>query len=81
MRLAQRARNQAIRFGTEFLTGWEVTSVETGTGGEPHVVRQDLERARPGREKRRVAKLFFGQMTDTHVVDEESPLRVGPREL
>ena len=26
MRLAQRARNQAIRFGTEFFTGWPVTS-------------------------------------------------------
>ena len=25
MRLAQRARNQAIRFGTRFFTGWEVT--------------------------------------------------------
>ena len=24
MRLAQRARNQAIRFGTRFFTGWEV---------------------------------------------------------
>ena len=27
MRLAQRARNQAIRFGTRFFTGWEVTVV------------------------------------------------------
>jgi metallophosphoesterase (TIGR03767 family) len=44
--------------------------------GEDHVVRDDLEQPRPGRERRRVAKTFFGQMTDTHVVDEESPLRV-----
>ena len=32
MRLAQRARNQAVRFGTEFFTGWPVTSF---TPGEP----------------------------------------------
>jgi thioredoxin reductase (NADPH) len=36
MRLAQRARNQALRFGTRFFTGWEVTSLEPG---RPHVVR------------------------------------------
>ena len=30
MRLAQRARNQAIRFGTEFFTGWPVTSFTPG---------------------------------------------------
>jgi metallophosphoesterase (TIGR03767 family) len=44
--------------------------------GEAHVVREELARALPGRESRRVARLFFGQMSDTHVVDEESPLRV-----
>jgi thioredoxin reductase (NADPH) len=38
MRLAQRARNQAIRFGTQFFTGWEVQALETG---EPHVLRTD----------------------------------------
>ncbi len=31
MRLAQRARNQAVRFGTEFFTGWPVTSFTPGT--------------------------------------------------
>ena len=31
MRLAQRARNQAIRFGTRFFTGWAVTALEPGT--------------------------------------------------
>ena len=30
MRLAQRARNQAIRFGTQFFTGWPVTSFLPG---------------------------------------------------
>lgn len=39
MRLAQRARNQALRFGTEFLTGWEVTALEPGTDGAPHLLR------------------------------------------
>ncbi len=41
MRLAQRARNQAIRFGTRFFTGWSVTALEPGQGGEPHVLRTD----------------------------------------
>lgn len=38
MRLAQRARNQALRFGTRFFTGWEVTSLEPGS---PHVLHTD----------------------------------------
>lgn len=41
MRLAQRARNQAIRFGTQFLTGWEVTALEVGGPGEPYCLRTD----------------------------------------
>ena len=41
MRLAQRARNQAIRFGTRFFTGWEVTSLTPGEHGRPHVVHTD----------------------------------------
>jgi thioredoxin reductase (NADPH) len=41
MRLAQRARNQAIRFGTQFFTGWEVTSVGPCEHGDHHVVRTD----------------------------------------
>ncbi len=41
MRLAQRARNQALRFGVDFLTGWEVTSLEPGLDGEPHLLRTD----------------------------------------
>jgi thioredoxin reductase (NADPH) len=38
MRLAQRARNQAIRFGTRFYTGWPVVRLEPGTDGGPHLV-------------------------------------------
>ena len=30
MRLAQRARNQALRFGAQLLTGWEVSDLEPG---------------------------------------------------
>ena len=41
MRLAQRARSQAIRFGTRFFTGWPVTALELGTGGAPHVLQTD----------------------------------------
>ena len=47
MRLALRARNQAIRFGTRFLTGWEVTGLEPGSDGEPHVLRCERRRG-PG---------------------------------
>ncbi len=36
MRLAQRARNQAIRFGTRFFTGWPVEALEPGSNGDPH---------------------------------------------
>ena len=46
MRLALRARNQAIRFGTRFLTGWEVTGLEPGADGDPHVLRCDDDEVR-----------------------------------
>ncbi|HWU31353.1 MAG TPA: FAD-dependent oxidoreductase, partial [Marmoricola sp.] len=39
MRLAQRARNQAIRFGTRFFTGWPVDSIDLGSEGAPHIVK------------------------------------------
>ncbi len=39
MRLAQRARNQALRFGTRFHTGWEVEQLVAGADGEPHLLR------------------------------------------
>jgi thioredoxin reductase (NADPH) len=41
MRLAQRARNQAIRFGTRFYTGWPVTGVTVGIEGQPHRVHTE----------------------------------------
>lgn len=44
--------------------------------GEDYLVREELAPARPGREKDRRELAFFAQMTDSHVIDEESPLRV-----
>lgn len=41
MRLAQRARNQALRFGTEFFTGWDVNGLVPGVDGQPHLLRTD----------------------------------------
>jgi thioredoxin reductase (NADPH) len=38
MRLAQRARFQAARFGTKFITGWDVAGLTPSTDGRPHVV-------------------------------------------
>lgn len=41
MRLATRARSQAIRFGTRFFSGWEVEELVPGTDGAPHRVRTE----------------------------------------
>ena len=41
MRLAQRARNQAIRFGTRFFTGWLVTRSSPASTATPHVLRTE----------------------------------------
>jgi metallophosphoesterase (TIGR03767 family) len=44
--------------------------------GDDHLVRTELAPAAPGRERRRREMTFFGHLSDSHVVDEESPLRV-----
>ena len=45
--------------------------------GDERVVRTDLGVAAVGgREGRRQSRVFFGQLTDKHVIDEESPARV-----
>jgi thioredoxin reductase (NADPH) len=41
MRLAQRARLQATRFGTRFITGWDVAGLTPCQEGVPHVVHTD----------------------------------------
>ncbi|MGD8148800.1 NAD(P)/FAD-dependent oxidoreductase [Ornithinimicrobium sp. Y1694] len=38
MRLAQRARSQALRFGTRFFTGWPAEELVLGAQGQPHRV-------------------------------------------
>jgi metallophosphoesterase (TIGR03767 family) len=44
--------------------------------GEPHIVRTELAPASEQRQRTRRHVLFFGQLSDSHVVDEESPARV-----
>ncbi|WP_421120318.1 NAD(P)/FAD-dependent oxidoreductase [Aquihabitans daechungensis] len=41
MRLAQRARSQAARFGVRFITGWEVAGLAPAVDGHPHRVQTD----------------------------------------
>jgi thioredoxin reductase (NADPH) len=41
MRLAQRARGQALRFGTRFFTGWPATGITPASNGTPHVVHTE----------------------------------------
>lgn len=43
--------------------------------GDGYLVRTELAPASGDRGKRRASTLFFAQLTDTHVLDEESPLR------
>lgn len=44
--------------------------------GEPYAVRQELGAAQAGRETRRTSLLYFGQLSDFQLADEESPARV-----
>ena len=47
--------------------------------GEPHLVRTDLGvPAQSGRENRRDAVLAFAQISDVHIVDTQSPMRLEP---
>jgi 3',5'-cyclic AMP phosphodiesterase CpdA len=44
--------------------------------GEPYVVRQDLAPAGPSRDAARTSLVYFGQLSDFQLADEESPARV-----
>jgi metallophosphoesterase (TIGR03767 family) len=44
--------------------------------GEPYLVRQDLGAAQAGRDARRTSLVYFGQLSDFQLADEESPARV-----
>jgi 3',5'-cyclic AMP phosphodiesterase CpdA len=54
----------------------------TTAPGEPYTVREGVDlgdtigEAQDGREQRRHSLAYFGQMTDLHMTDEESPARV-----
>jgi metallophosphoesterase (TIGR03767 family) len=43
--------------------------------GEPYVVRTDIVGGRPNRASRRKSLVYFGQITDWQLPDEESPAR------
>jgi metallophosphoesterase (TIGR03767 family) len=70
---------------TEGKTTLEQRIVPTGSGayrflqlgpGEPYDVRQDLAAAQAGRDTRRTSLVYFGQLSDFQLADEESPARV-----
>src|SRR6476660_3152918 len=44
--------------------------------GEPYAVRQDLAPAQAGRDARRTSLVYFGQLSDFQLADEESPARL-----
>lgn len=44
--------------------------------GSPRVARGELAKPRPGRARRRATLLYFSQLTDFQLADEESPARV-----
>ncbi|HEY3434531.1 MAG TPA: hypothetical protein VGK41_02660, partial [Solirubrobacterales bacterium] len=44
--------------------------------GEPYTVRQDLATAQAGRDGRRDSLVYFGQLSDFQLADEESPARL-----
>lgn len=44
--------------------------------GEPYAVRQDLATAQAGRDGRRDSLVYFGQLSDFQLADEESPARL-----
>ncbi len=44
--------------------------------GEPYLLREDLgAAAQPGRELRRIPLLYLAQLSDTHILDAQSPAR------
>jgi metallophosphoesterase (TIGR03767 family) len=66
--------NSTLRRGTPGAGGY--VKVVTGPG-EPHLVRSDLGiNPQSGRANRRTAVSAFAQITDVHVIDAQSPMRV-----
>src|SRR4051794_39674331 len=44
--------------------------------GEAYTLRDELAVPHPGRDRRRVSLVYFGQLSDFQLADEESPARV-----
>jgi len=44
--------------------------------GEPYAVREELGAAQSGRDTRRTSLVYFGQLSDFQLADEESPARL-----
>ncbi len=70
---------------TEGQSTLEQRVVPTGAGsyrflqlgaGEPYTVRQELANAAAGRDEKRTSLVYFGQLSDFQLADEESPARV-----
>jgi len=70
---------------TEGQTTVEQRLVPTGTGsyrflqlgeGEPYTVREELASAAPNRAEKRTSLVYFGQLSDFQLADEESPARL-----
>jgi metallophosphoesterase (TIGR03767 family) len=67
-------RRSVLLRGTPGASGWR--PVVTGPG-EPYLVRTELGlKARAGRAKRRKPVIAFAQLTDVHICDSQSPMRL-----
>jgi metallophosphoesterase (TIGR03767 family) len=64
---------QTLRPGPKASSGYR--KVATGPG-EPHVVREDIAKAKAGRAASRKSLLAFVHLTDHHIIDVQSPTRV-----
>ena len=64
---------QTLRPGPKAASGFR--AVATGPG-EPHIVREELAKAKAGRAASRTSLLSFVHLTDQHIIDVQSPTRV-----
>jgi metallophosphoesterase (TIGR03767 family) len=83
--LVMAAAGTAAVSDTEGQSTVEQRVVPTGAGsyrflqlgaGEPYTVRQELASAAAGRAEKRTSLVYFGQLSDFQLADEESPARV-----
>jgi metallophosphoesterase (TIGR03767 family) len=68
---------QTLRAGNVLRPGAVTDYVAVMEGpGEPHLVRADLAPPQDGREERRVSLVHLLHLTDQHITDGQSPLRL-----